>query len=108
MNRKKHIIILFVVLLPVFLNFTYLKVEGAHPGSTGAPGDLTCSRTGCHVGTVIPNDNSINSIIFPTADSTYVPGQTYLVKLKVNKPSILRFGFEIVALKDSDTTNVGI
>jgi len=96
-----------VIAVPMlFADFTYKKVSGGHPGSTGSPGELTCAKSGCHAGTVIQNNNIVNSIIFPTADSTYVPGQTYLVKVKVSKAGIARFGFQIEALNSSNQ-NVG-
>lgn len=108
MDYKKLLILLSIITVPLlFADFTYKKVSGSHPGSTGAPGDLTCAQSGCHLGSVIQNDNTVNSLVFPTIDSTYVPGQTYLVKLKTNNPTIQRFGFEIVALKDATNKNVG-
>jgi hypothetical protein len=108
MHYKKLLVIsLFLSLYLLFVNFTYVKVAGAHPGTTGAPGDFTCSQMGCHSGPVIQNDTLVNSLIFPTADSTYVPGTTYLVKVKVKNPGIARFGFEIVAIEDKTETNTG-
>jgi len=108
MNYKKILILSAVVAMPMlFADFTYKKVSGSHPGSTGAPGDQTCAKSGCHAGTVTQNNNVVNQLIFPTVDSTYTPGQTYLVKIKVNKAAIQRFGFEIQALKDQTNKNIG-
>lgn len=110
MHYKKTFIISVAVVIVscFFVDFTYRKVSGAHPGSTGAPGDNTCAESGCHTGNiVITNDTVVNSLIFPAPDSTYIPGQTYLVKLKVNSPGIERFGFAISALKDVNNSNIG-
>ena len=46
-------------------------------------------------------------MIFPNADSTYIPGETYSITLKVQLAGIAKFGFELVALRDSDSTNTG-
>ena len=110
MHYKKTIALLVTLTIPLlFVNFTYIKVAGAHPGSTGAPGDKTCAdaQTGCHAGTVIKDDKTVNSLIFPTLDSTYVPGKTYQVTVKVKNPNIQRFGFAISALTETANKNVG-
>jgi hypothetical protein len=111
MNYKKHIIIPAVLCFPIlFGQFTYLKSTGAHPGSTGAPGDKTCSDAdvGCHAGTaVIKDDTTVNKLIFSTLDSTYTPGTKYKIILDVKNLGITRFGFEMVALKKSDDRNIG-
>lgn len=109
MNYKKILILSAVIATPMlFADFTYKKVSGSHPGSTGAPGDNTCAKSGCHSGSAVTqNNNTVNQLIFPTLDSSYTPGQTYLVKIKVAKAGIARFGFEIQALADGTNKNVG-
>ncbi|MEO6902984.1 MAG: choice-of-anchor V domain-containing protein [Bacteroidia bacterium] len=106
---KKRILLLSIISFPIlFGQFTYRKSTGAHEGSTGAPGDATCAGSGCHAdASITKNDILVNSLIFPTADSTYVPGTTYKIILKVKNPGIKRFGFELVALKKADDKNVG-
>lgn len=111
MQYKKILILLAILAIPVlFVNFTYIKAAGAHPGATGAPGEVdspnACGSNGCHTGNVILNDKVVNSLIFPTADSTYTPGQTYLVTIKVKKAGIERFGFEVGVL-DAANKNAG-
>jgi hypothetical protein len=107
MRYKKILILLAILAIPVlFVNFTYIKAAGAHPGATGAPNDGSCGDAGCHTGNVILNDKVVNSLIFPTPDSTYTPGKTYLVTIKVKKASIVRFGFEVGAL-DGTNKNAG-
>ena len=108
MHYKKLLTVLGLIASCILLvNFTYIKVSGAHPGTTGAPGDATCVQSGCHTGTVITNDKLVNSLIFPTPDSTYEPGKTYTVKINVKNPGIARFGFEVLALEDKGNKNIG-
>lgn len=110
MKSKKIVIILSALacILVSATSYIPMKTAGPHPGSTGAPGDKTCSYSGCHVTPfVVSNDTTVNKLIFPNADSTYIPGQTYSITLKVQNPNILKFGFELVAIKDADSTNTG-
>lgn len=109
MHLKKSITVLLTLALPMlFGNVTYFKSAGAHPGATGAPGDGSCADVGCHTGNVVLNDTKVNSLIFPTADSTYIPGKTYLVKIKVNNAGIKRFGFEVGSLFETTDRNAGM
>lgn len=109
MNYKKISILLAVVCLPVFFGqFTYKKSAGAHPGSTGAPGDNTCAKSGCHVGSPVTyNDTTVNTFIFSQADSTYLPGQTYTITIRTQNPGIQRFGFECQAIVDATSLEAG-
>ena len=109
MKNKKSIIIL-TIFASVFLsaNYAVYKTAGAHPGSTGAPGDLTCAQLGCHTDAmVISNSIGVNRLLFSNSDSTYFPGQTYTITVKVNKAPKVKFGFECQAIRDADSTNVG-
>lgn len=107
MHYKKIIVLIAILTIPLlFVNFTYIKSAGAHPGATGAPNDGSCGDSGCHTGNVVLNDKTVNSLIFPTPDSTYTPGKTYLVTIKVKKSGIVRFGFEVGAL-DATNKNAG-
>jgi hypothetical protein len=87
------------------------KTAGGHPSSTGAPGEPTCAnaQTGCHSNASVNYDttNIVNTLIFPTADSSYAPGMVYDIILKTQKSGVSKFGFEMVALKRSTKTNIG-
>jgi hypothetical protein len=87
----------------------FKKTSGAHPGSTGAPGDQTCAQLGCHADAqVTSNAVNNNTLIISSVDSSYIPGATYQLTLMVQgSMPTSKFGFEIVALKDSDSLNVG-
>ncbi len=112
---KKISIALVVALLPLLAGslsskkYTYVrKTSGAHPGSTGAPGDQTCSQAGCHKDATINNNVAgVNTLVYPVADSTYVPGQKYSIKLQVLKSGIQKFGFEICALDNALNESAG-
>lgn len=109
MSYKKILIILSIITLPVlFGQFTYKKSAGAHPGSTGAPGDNTCAKVGCHVGTPVTyNDTTVNKLIFSNPDSTYLPGQTYTITIQTSNPGVQRFGFEFQAIADATSLESG-
>jgi hypothetical protein len=109
MKYKKLSIIAALISFPfLFGQFTYKKSAGAHPGSTGAPGDNTCAKAGCHVGTPVTyNDTTVNKLIFSQADSTYLPGQTYTITIRTQNPGVQRFGFEFQSLKDATNTDIG-
>lgn len=106
---KKTIFLLSVVVsMLVLASYTIFKTSGAHPGSTGAPGDLTCAQSGCHVTASVTQDSGlVNTLLFNSIDTTYTPGNSYTLTLQVTKAAIQKFGFELVALKDSTNTNIG-
>ncbi len=79
---------------------------GALPGNTGAPGEDTCGRGGCHG--VTPNQgNATVSINFNGEGGTFTPGSTNTVEVTIENPmNASRNGFMIVALDDQNN-NVG-
>lgn len=109
-NKKTTILVCLVASVFLFANYTVkYKTSGAHPGSTGAPGELTCAQTGCHTDAqIVPNAVSNNTLVFSGVDSTYIPGATYIVTVQAKGTGTTsKFGFEIVALKNADSTNIG-
>jgi len=77
---------------------------GAPIGKTGAPGENNCTQ--CHSGNPITNSQAA-TISYSGTGNTYISGSTYV--MSVSLPSITnpKNGFEIVALRTSDNTNVG-
>ena len=71
---------------------------------TGAPGQLTCATTECHLGEI--NTGPGQFVI--EAPSVYEPGKTYqiTVRHKTTDSTRTRWGFELTALSD-DNRNVG-
>lgn len=108
MKNKSIVILSVITSVLVLASYTVYKTSGAHPGSTGAPGDLTCAQSGCHVTATVTQDSGlVNTLLFSSIDTTYTPGNSYTLTLQVTKAAIQKFGFELVALKDSTNTNIG-
>ncbi|WP_317898055.1 choice-of-anchor V domain-containing protein [Aurantibacillus circumpalustris] len=108
-NRPNILAFILITGTLVLASYTIKKTAGSHPGSTGAPGDATCAQSGCHSDAQVVQDTlGINTLIFSAPDSSYVPGQTYTLTLKVNSPQTTKFGFELGALKNVNNTNAGI
>jgi hypothetical protein len=99
---------LFLIALGGIVLSAY-KTSGAHQSSTGAPGEQTCAQTGCHADASVANDNtnSTNTLTFSSADSSYVPGQTYTLTVEAKKSGIQKMGLEVVALTKIGDKNTG-
>ncbi|HET6225607.1 MAG TPA: choice-of-anchor V domain-containing protein [Bacteroidia bacterium] len=105
---KKIIILLTIIGVQQLLTSSMLlKIEGAHEGSTGAPNEKTCAQSGCHKDATVSPGTLVNQFIFNGGDSLYTPGETYPVKIQVNKAGIKRFGFQVTVLRSSDNSYVG-
>ena len=84
------------------------KTSGAHPGSTGAPGEATCAQPTCHTNASVSPGDSVNIITFgQPGDSVYEAGKVYAMKVTVNKANIKKFGFQVVSLADNDNKYAG-
>ena len=81
---------------------------GAPIASTGAPNESTCARSGCHTGSTINSGSGILDIDFNNGLGTYEPGKTYKVTVSLDQENINRFGFQMLALQESDSTNAGV
>ena len=99
MLRTMAIIVLSGVLV-LGLAVSGLGFSGGPPnGRTGAPGETTCAD--CH-----GNLNVGGGTIVVTAPTTYAPGDTVAMALKVKQEGQVRWGFELTVL-DSDDLSVG-
>lgn len=97
-----------------FLSMTPLdimKSGGGPPYNTKAPGEKTCSGAespnNCHSGGIADNAGPATKSITFSGGTSYVPGQTYTVTITISHPTRNRFGFQIVALRNSDDANAG-
>lgn len=70
--------------------------------NTGAPGETTCAKSGCHASVPTQNSPSI-TIDFGGGLSTYQAGQTYQITI-ANTDSGSKYGFQMVALDNSGNT----
>jgi len=104
---KKIAVYLVAGSLPFFMvAFSPERSSSGAPGShTGAPGEQTCATSGCH------DDNQLNSgtahlTIDAGGATQYVAGQTYSIKVSISDANVNRFGFQLVAL-DNTNANAG-
>lgn len=113
--NKKIIMGVPLAMMITALTFTVSKtniksiehVQGPQVGNTGAPGELTCAQSGCHNTYAVNTSTGKVSIIVGAGQSTYSPGVTYPVTVKIDYIGRVRFGFQLVALNSSDNTNAG-
>jgi len=91
-------------------HFDALYSSGAEDGKTGAPGpngtvgEPNCTQ--CHNGFAIPN-SPVTNINFSGTNNKYIPGSTYNITVELPTAPSPKNGFEIVALRNSDHTNIG-
>lgn len=97
-------------LMLIMLSNTYkVASTGAPIGSTGAPGETTCGRAGCHIG-----ENNVNTGVGKPAiqiddfTGTYIPGKTYQVKVNIEQKNIDRFGFSFAAINSHGVSSGNI
>jgi uncharacterized protein (TIGR03437 family) len=78
--------------------FVWAYSIGAPARSTGGPGDNTCLRGGCHIGTLTPDSPAL-AILFE-GGNTYIPGIRQRFTIRVGDPG-QRFGFQASIRPDS-------
>jgi uncharacterized protein (TIGR03437 family) len=88
-------------LVPAFL---YSYSTGPDPRNTGAPGDSTCARSGCHSGTAL-NGGGGDVQLTSSAGANYTPGQQQTLTITITDSKAKVYGFQATARPDSDSTN---
>lgn len=83
-----------------------IESNGAPAGHTNAPGELTCDRSGCHVGAALNSGTAALSVDLGSMQG-YQPGVVYPITVRIEQLGRERFGFQMLALNDADTTNAG-
>jgi len=73
---------------------------GAPPAHTGAPGEQTCARSGCHTGAAVNSGAGMLTLDFNQSADEYVPGEAYEIKVSLDEINVMRFGFELTAISD--------
>jgi hypothetical protein len=105
------VIIGFVILLSS-IGTKEIKITPKILKSTGPPAcyskeppnNVSCTFSGCH------SDNKSNSgnasVLLDLGDSNlgYTPNKTYTISITINKPGMLRAGFQIIAVQDNNTS----
>ena len=71
---------------------------------SGAPGEVSC--TGCHSGSANSGPGNINYLI-GSGTNTYSPNELFAIVFSMDEEDVNQFGFQTVALKASNNSNVG-
>ena len=97
-----YFILLFFINLTLFADPCSAALLGA--AHSGAPGEVNCA--GCHSGSINSGPGSINYLI-GNGTSSYSPSELYTILFSMEEDNVNQFGFQTVALKASNNTNVG-
>ena len=97
-----YFILLFFINLTLFADPCSAPWLGA--AHSGAPGEVNCA--GCHSGSINSGPGSINYLI-GNGTSSYSPSELYTILFSMEEDNVNQFGFQTVALKASNNTNVG-
>lgn len=88
--------------LPILL---FANPEGPDPRFTGAPGDSTCARSGCHIGTAV-NGGTGRVVLQLPGGLTYTPGQKQRIAVVITGDSTTRrYGYQATARLGSNEAN---
>lgn len=90
-----------------FNNLPGSMSTGAPTESTGAPNEKHCATSGCHSDFPLNSGTAQLSISIENGVTQYETGKTYPITVSVASPGLVRFGFQVVALRNSDHANVG-
>ena len=107
MNKRTLLIIGGTFLFVGYKNLPDIMSNGAPASSTGAPNEKHCSNAGCHSSFQVNAGTAELSFSIENNITQYEPGKTYPITVSVSDPGIIRFGFQVVVLKNSDNTNAG-
>lgn len=103
---KKYTAILIFISASILYLFLLGNTSGGPAQTSGAPGEATCGRSGCHA--VAENTGSAKiDLSFNEGNLTYSLGNTYPLNIELSDLQMAdKNGFQIVAL-DSLDQNVG-
>jgi hypothetical protein len=111
MQRRKSTLLIVLTLLLVAVTNTFVFTNSSQPnaGHTGAPGEFTCARAGCHAGTASATTGIVFNTVAPlnALASSYNPGQLYNITININSlptpaSSQVKDGFQITVLDSND------
>ena len=101
-STSKYIIIMVSLLSSLFADDCSAPWLGA--AHSGAPGEVNCS--GCHEGSLNSGSGTVNYTI-GTNTGSYMPGYVYSMIVSISQENLNQFGFQTVALRESNDSNVG-
>jgi hypothetical protein len=105
-NKFVMLLVIGAILIVTTSGVADILSSGAPVGSTGASGELTCGKSGCHTG-----DNGANNIntgkgtLSITSEqniTNYTPGETYTITVALKETGVQRFGFSLTALDENN------
>jgi hypothetical protein len=97
----------FVLLSLPALAFMDILSNGAPAESTGAPAEANCTKSGCHYDSPANSGPGISFLSVSGSPASYVPNTTYTINTGISQANISRFGFQLLALADRDSSNAG-
>ena len=108
MKKSIFTILLFLIgTIIISSSRSMIKSNGAPVASTGAPKDMTCAKSGCHEGSMINTGEGQLNFTFNNGNHTFIAGKTYPITIELKQKDIHRFGFQLVAINDADSSNSG-
>jgi uncharacterized protein (TIGR03437 family) len=107
MQRKRKLSVAKSAALIAALPFLLYAYEyGPDAGVAGVPGEAgTCNQNGCHTGTPVNGGGGSVAVSFPNG-MTYTPGTKQHLVVTITDPAMKRWGFELTARTQSDTTRM--
>lgn len=97
-SMQKKTLLSSVVLVSSLVLLTNARRDPNNPptGNTGAPGETTCAKSGCHTG-----GNYSGTVTLTGIPDTVVPNQTYSITL-TNASNAVRAGFQMTCFNGSN------
>lgn len=103
---RKKLLPIIVLLVPIaailMAGSGASRSDGAPVSSTGAPEETTCAMAGCHSDNTVNAGTATPEITIDGNPNSYEPGKTYTITTKISDADRLRFGFQLVALNESN------
>ncbi|MCW5907117.1 MAG: T9SS type A sorting domain-containing protein [Chitinophagales bacterium] len=99
-NRWLYIALLAAGSLFVTSGVHDVASNAAPLGSTGAPGENTCAKSGCHTGSAINSGMALLSV--DCSNAMYEPNEVYSITVSLQQSNIHRFGFQLLALNNNN------
>jgi hypothetical protein len=96
--------------LGIFASTVLLTSYSSGPGGSdqqvsGAPGEGTCVN--CHNGSALNSGSGSIAVAINGGSTSYIPGNSYTIDVTGTGSVANKYGFQMVALKTSDDSNVG-
>jgi uncharacterized protein (TIGR03437 family) len=102
MKRERKILVAKIgVVMGTIPLLIWAHAAGPDVGASGVPGEGTCARSGCHLGTTANPAGSV-SVTFPSG-MTYTPGTKQHLVVTISNPTARVWGFQLTARLASAT-----